>query len=136
MFEIPDGPLALRVAGARQDRAEIISTHVPGVARDTVACLKGAAAWIELPEDAPTDLQTVHPAELDGMQVQSQRENPVGVVSEVYVSGLSGAIEVTKPDGSSVMLPVIPQVIARVDRERGLIIVNDIAPYAVEEHAD
>jgi ribosomal 30S subunit maturation factor RimM len=70
---------------------------------------------------------------LDGLRVLDRSGAAIGVVTSLYSAGGHCAMEITRPDGTSVLVPVAAPVIASVDLERGEVVVNDIAPYAVEE---
>lgn len=121
--------LRCRVAGVRDEAGGKILTLSPGVPRETVARMKGSTLSAEVEvaaEGYPVE-------ELNGLTVLDEAGSELGTVTAVYTAGGSEAVEITAPDGSTLLLPVIEQVIASVNIERGEIVVKDIEPYAVEE---
>ena len=59
----------------------------------------------------------------------------LGHVVSAYAAGGNTVIEVARTEGGRFLAPVISQTIYAVDVDRGEVIVNDLAPYAVEEDA-
>lgn len=129
-LRLTDGSrLRCRVAMVREEAGGKILTLTPGVPRETVAGLKGAALSAEV-EAEPAGYAV---EELNGLRVLDEAGGELGTVRAVYAAGGSEAMEIARPDGSTLLLPVIEQVVGSVDIERGEIVVKDIEPYAVEE---
>jgi len=124
--------LRCRVASARELANEVVMTLAAGVPRDTVARLKGAVVLSETATEegggAGFGLQ-----DLKGLSVFDQTGARVGTVSQVYAAGSNEVFEVAKGGGGTLLLPAIPQVIAELDLEQGAMVLNDVAPYAVED---
>jgi len=123
--------LRCRIQGIRDETGGKILTLTPGVPRETVARMKGATLRAAVEPEAEERAYTLE--ELDGLTVLDKTGSVIGAVTSLYSAGGNDAIEVTRPGGTSILLAVVEQVIASVNVERGEIIVNDIAPYAVEE---
>lgn len=123
--------LRCRIQEIRDETGGKILTLSPGVPRETVARMKGAT--IEAAAEPEAEQQAYKVEELNGLTVLDKTGAVIGTVTSLYSAGGNDAIEVTRPGGGTILLPVIEQVIAAVNVERGEIIVNDIAPYAVEE---
>ncbi len=124
-----------------QERADdVILTLTPGVSRDDVARMKGAIVATEAAE-VEEEMETGY-GWLEGFQVVDQTGRRLGKVARVYPTGANDVIEVAKCGGGTFLLPAIPQVIACVERESpadggpGVLVVNEIAPYIVEDAAD
>jgi len=123
--------LRCRVREVRDGTGGKILTLTPGVPRETVARMKGATLQAAAEPEAEKGAYTLE--ELNGLTVLDKTGSVIGAVTGLYSAGGNDAIEVTRPGGGTTLLPVIEQVIASVNVERGEVVVNDIAPYAVEE---
>lgn len=109
-----------------------IVTLSSGVSRDTVADLKAAKVLVPTAELGPRDVSALKPAELVGMRVYTADDSLVGEVVDGFDTKANGVLEVRGPDGGSVLLPVVPELIEEIDWDRRRVIVHDIAPFAVE----
>lgn len=125
--------LRCRIQEVRDETGGKILTLTPGVPRETVARMKGATLWAAAEPEAEAAEEAYELEDLDGLTVLDRAGAVIGAVTSLYSAGGNDAIEVTRPGGGKVLLPVVEQVIASVNLERGEIVVNDIAPYAVEE---
>lgn len=131
-IRLSDGTeLQCRIAGVRDETGGKILTLTPGTTRDTVARMKGATVLAAAEPAVSTAGYEFE--ELEGLAVLDWTGSRIGTVTSLYASGGNAAIEVTRLDGRSLMLPAIEQVIASVDVEQGEMVLNDFAPYAVEE---
>jgi ribosomal 30S subunit maturation factor RimM len=129
---LPDKELLrCRVKLVRDETGGKILTLTPGVPRETVARMKGATISVAVETEAETDGYSLE--DLDGLTVLDQSGAVIGEVTELYSGGGNDAMEITRADGSTVMVPVIDQVISAVNLDKGEMVVNDLAPYAVEE---
>lgn len=116
----------------------VVVTMSPGVTRDTVSRLKGGDAVLTAEELHPRPEDHDEDAEADwtGMTVEDMQGNVLGILVEMYENRMNGAIRVEKTQGGFIMLPLIDQVVAAVDPDRGVLTVGDIEPYAVHEPAE
>lgn len=125
--------LRCKVDGVRGASSGYIVKLSAGVTRDTVARLKGARVIVDA-EEAPCPgggLDDV--SALLGFQVYDVEGAGLGEVVATYSALSNNAIEIKGPGGGEMLLPVIDEVIAGVDLERGSLTVRDIAPYVVED---
>ena len=113
-------------------RGFVIVTVVAGVPRDTVARLKGSR--IVLPADEMKDRGRweVDAAELAGMTVVGVNGPLIGEIVSGFDTKANGVLEVLRPDGGSLLLPLVPEVIEEIDWDAKKVVVHDIAPFAVE----
>jgi ribosomal 30S subunit maturation factor RimM len=93
--------------------------------------MRGAAIWIGESECEAAEAAYAL-ADLQDLEVQDTEGRRIGKVADVYATGAHGVIEIATGGGMTLSVPVIEPVIASVDLEQGVIVVNDIAPYAVE----
>ena len=145
--EIPDeaflGRVRMRLANGREisplvgalRRLEdaVVVELTPGTTRDTVAQLKGAEVLWEADESA---LRLADRQDLDaliGMRLVGAGAVELGVVAGALTTPAHGVVEVEQADGRRLLLPVIPEVIERIDWDDGVIFVGDIAPYVVDD---
>jgi ribosomal 30S subunit maturation factor RimM len=57
----------------------------------------------------------------------------LGAITEAYTGGANDAIEVQRPDASTFLLPLIEELVVRVDWDNGAVVVRDITPYVVTD---
>ena len=125
--------LRCRVEAIRIEPREAVLTLTAGVTRDNVARMKGARVMIEA-QRSDGESDAGYPVSyLEGLAVQYQDGNVLGMVADVYATEANAVIAVAKPGGGMLLIPVIDEVIAAVDRELGVVIVKDIRPYTVED---
>ena len=117
----------------RAETGEAVLTLAAGVTRDNVARMKGARVMMETwrnVRDADTEYDA---AALEGFEVRDLEGAVLGTVTGVYATEANAAIAVARPGGGGFLTPVIDAVIADVDWEQGVVVVNDTAPYTVED---
>jgi ribosomal 30S subunit maturation factor RimM len=125
-----------KVDTVRRAAGEVIVTLAPGITRDEVARTKGAAVVLAASERrSQTAAYGVHAADLIDMKVYDDAGNYFGTVVDACETNANGVIEIERIDGGKTMLPVIEQVIAGVDLERGALVVRDMTPYKVEDES-
>jgi ribosomal 30S subunit maturation factor RimM len=122
--------LRCKVQSAETAGDEIRVFLGPGVTRDTVARMKGAVA---VAEDDGSVRGGYKVAAWVGYEVFDAAGVPLGRIADAFETPAHGVIEVEKPGGGTFSLPVIEQVIAKVDSDRGTVTVHDITPYAVDD---
>ena len=62
--------------------------------------------------------------ELIGFDVVDEEENSIGKLTEIMQTGANDVYVVTRPDGSEILLPVIPSVVLNIEADRRLIRVH------------
>jgi len=123
-----------KIEAIRRTSRDVIVTLSRGITRDEVARIKGAVAVLATRERrSPSAGDSVYAAELIEFEVYDEAGQSFGHIVDSYETDANGVIEIERIDGGKTMLPVIEQVIADVDWERGALRVRDIAPYKVEE---
>jgi ribosomal 30S subunit maturation factor RimM len=131
---LTDGtPKRCRVAGTAGTKDEARMTLTPGITRDTVAKMRGASVVLDADERYAMPDEGLTLESLVGLTVEDEAGTQLGEVAEAYAMPASGVMEVDKPGGGRMLLPVIDQVIVAVDMERQVLVVADITPYAVDD---
>ncbi len=110
-----------------------IVTVVVGVPRDTVAGLKGRRVVLPADEMEERGGWEVDAAELAGMTVVGVNGPLLGEVVAGFETKANGVLEVLRPDGTSLLLPLVREVVEKVDWDARKVVVHDIAPFAVEQ---
>ena len=126
------GELRCKVAGAKVHGDVVILSLAPGVARDTVARMKGSAV-VALPGEVKARQSALHGEDLLGMTIVEENGSVLGTVTEAYTGGANDAIEVQRSDSTTLLLPLIAELVARVDWDANAVTVRDIAPYVVTD---
>ena len=123
-----------RVESVRRHGAEALVVFSAGVTRDAVAEMTGAELVVPKEEFVRRADAAYCANDLLGMQVvQATDESELGKVTCAYSAGGNEVIEWEAPDGRSVRIPLIEEVVEEVMWDRGVLRVRDITPYAVED---
>lgn len=131
---IPRGgtEIRCRVAKVKTASGALVVTLVAGVLRDTVAGMKGAAVVLrpeELNEPAQEELSFL---DAIGFEIIGPDGARIGTLADVIDTPAHPVLAIEREDGKEVLVPAIEEVVADLDWEREVIVVNDIAPYSVE----
>ncbi|MFP6615700.1 MAG: hypothetical protein VCB26_04800 [Candidatus Hydrogenedentota bacterium] len=114
-FERKDGTvLKCRVASSTKAGDGIAVALVAGVPRDMIAQLKKNRIVVPS-NDVVRDPLRYDMEELAGLSVLSADESVVGTVVSGFDTRANGMIELKMLDGASIVLPVVPEVVSRVD---------------------
>ncbi|MBN2307648.1 MAG: PRC-barrel domain-containing protein [Candidatus Hydrogenedentes bacterium] len=124
-------PVRCRVDAVKRTASDAVLVLAPGVPRDSVARMKGAAVVVAKEELKPRPAGVYVVADLPGMTVVDRDGRPLGTVRDAFETAAHGVMEVDGTAGGSFSLPVVDETMAEVDVERGVVVVNDIAPYVV-----
>lgn len=125
--------LRCRVSSVKRRNNDVTIALGPGVTRDTVAAMKRFAVFMEEGARKPQPEGDWSLTDLIGLAVTGPGDTMLGTVREVIEAPANAVMEITKPDGGSVLLPVIEQVIESIDLKNGRMTVGDITPYAVDD---
>jgi 16S rRNA processing protein RimM len=120
-----------KVTHATVRESSVTLALAAGVPRDTVAAMRGATVLIE--RDQTRVRPVYQPADLVGLNVVTRAGETVGTVRDVIGSRANDVMEIETPDRRRLLLPVIAQVIVSVEPGAGRLVVNDIAPYVVDD---
>ncbi len=133
---LPDGEeMRCRIAKVRFGGGDAIVQLVAGVTRDNVARMK--ASVVLAPEGyRPGDNAELDLTELAGFEVQTESGEVFGNVVASLDTKAGGILEIERGDGTSVLLPAIPEVITGIDWDGEVIAIGDVAPFAVENDED
>ena len=116
-----------RVSMARVNGDTAIVALASGVTRDAVSRMKGSAVVSSTPghgSDAAIDFV--------GFGVFAESGARIGEIVGVIETKAHSVFEIDRKTGGSMLVPAIEQVISEIDRDARRIVVNDLAPYAVE----
>jgi 16S rRNA processing protein RimM len=121
-----------RVAGVKAASGAIVVTLVAGVLRDTVDGLKGATVVA-----GPEELNEPEQDELTffdaiGFEVFGPDGLRIGTLADVIETPAHPVLAIERDDGHEVLAPAIEEVVADIDWERERVVVNDLAPYGVD----
>jgi 16S rRNA processing protein RimM len=122
-----------RVASVNVTAGGTVIALAPGVLRDTVAGLKKASV-VARPEEL-NEPEPEEPTLLDaiGFEVVGPAGERIGILTDVFATPAHDILEIEKDDGKTVLAPAIEEVVAGVEWERERVVVNDIAPYSVQD---
>jgi len=120
-----------RVASVRSAGPRLIVGLSAGVARDTVARMKGAAVLLE--ETARRVEGAYVLTELLGMTVVDRQEGLVGTVKDAYPGRAHSVLEIEGTDGRLVLAPLVEELVVEVDVSARRLVVDDLARFAVEQ---
>ena len=118
------------VTGGRVAGNVVVLSLPAGVLRDSVVRMRGAQILADADAE-PAWNGLVRTADLPGMAVLDEAGDLLGVVREALSTQAHDVIEVEQPDGKRFMLPVVDEVVVMTDQDRGVVVVRDIAPFAV-----
>jgi len=121
-----------KVTASKAHGDVVILSLAPGVARDTVAQMKGAAV-VAISGEVKARQGSLHAEDLLGMNIVEENGAVLGVVTEAYTGGANDAIEAQRPDTSTFLLPLIEELVVRVDWDKGTVVVRDITPFVVTD---
>ncbi len=125
-------PLRCKAARMRWHGDFAIVELSPGVARETVASLKGAEVLV--PEtQRPAASEDWHGEELLHFRVRAVDGEWIGEVVGVLATAAHDVLEIALASGGRMLVPAIPEVIQEIAWEEGVMIVHDVAPYAVHD---
>lgn len=128
-----DTVLRCRVAGVKPHGAAWIVALAPGVTRDAVARMKGAGIVVARHAPGARSEGSLRGAAWVGMEVVGVDGQIVGTVADVIETGANDVLEIEKPGGASILLPLIERVVERIEQAAGRLVVGEIAPYAVDD---
>lgn len=125
--------LRCKVESARRHEDDVTLRLGAGTTRDAVATMRRAQVLLEQAARKPRPEGFWHPSELEGLKVAGINDEVLGTVREVVETRAHFIIEVAKPEGGSLMLPLVESLVETIDPDAGLIRVGDIAPYVVDD---
>jgi 16S rRNA processing protein RimM len=126
-------PMRCRVAQVEDTPGGPVITLAPGVTREMVSRMRGGAVVMASSElhEAPAD--ALPTGGLTGFQVVEADGTALGVIAEVYATGMNAAILVEKSGGGTMLLPLIDAVVLDIDWDNEVLTVGGIEPYVVDD---
>jgi len=107
---------------------------VAGVTRDSVNLMEGAVISISRgPRKQRRTKDDFHISETVGLAVVNARSETIGKVVETYSTPAHDLVEVELPSGELVLVPAVPEAIAEVDFERGVVVIEDLERFVVTD---
>lgn len=119
--------LKCRVASSTKTRDGITATLVAGVPRDTIAQLKKVRI-VATTDEIVRDAQHYDIDELVGLLVQDSEGTVVANVASGFDTKANGMIEIELTNGTPMVLPVVPEVVDRVDWLANLVVLTPGVP--------
>jgi ribosomal 30S subunit maturation factor RimM len=127
--------LRCRVETARPSKEGLAVTMVAGVPRDTIAQLKNNR--IVVPSDEVLrDCKNYDVDELVGLKVYTPNKTQVGTVTGAFDTQANGMAEVLLSNDAQVLLPIVPEIVARVDWTSNALHLSSEAPIEAAMHQD
>ncbi len=126
------GERRLKLESVRQAGDDCVVELVPGVTRETVAGLRGSRVLITSEERREVAPGHLNPREVVGMGVFDESGAEIGEVTALYEGKAHDMAEIRRVNGESVVIPLIPPVVAAVDTQARRLILGDWTPYSVE----
>ena len=130
--ESPGDILRCRVVKVTLHNGVAIVRVASGVARDTVARLKGCRVVAPVAPIVERGVLDAAAEDCVGMTIVTGNDTLIGEVVAGFQTKANGVLEVLRPDGGSLLLPLVPEVVVSIDWHGKKVYVGDIAPFAVE----
>ena len=124
-------PRKLKVAKTSRDGNSVVLELAPGVPREVVASLRGAELVVSAGEIETYRSGAWYPPEWVGYAVRDEKDEMIGGVREVWDTPANAVLTVETKDQGTWLLPVIPEVVLRVNREAATIVITGIEPHGV-----
>jgi len=122
--------LRCRTTSVRWHAGSALVLLSPGVTRETVARTKGA--FVVAPAGDGDRFGKVRICDLIGLRVLRVDGSVLGTVKDVYPTRGSDVVEVAATGSKTLLFPLVEPLVETVDMNRGVLIVRDTTPYAVE----
>lgn len=129
----PGGIKTVRVTAVRDTEQGILITLAAGVTRDTVAAMRHADVVIEPAEVKPRPEGVYVVEDFPGMAVVNAEGESFGTVTDAFATPAGFVIEVEAPGGERMLVPVVDEVVHRIDLDAKQMIVGDVNAFAVRE---
>lgn len=135
LVEMEGAVMRCKVAALRVQQDLVIAELAPGVPRDTVARMKNAGIVADAETGRGGEVEDVDVTDLMDFTVEGTAGTLVGVITDAFEQPAHGVIEITRPGGRRMLVPLVDAVVQELDWERRTLIVGDLTPFAVD-HAD
>jgi 16S rRNA processing protein RimM len=118
------GTRAFELKAIGQSKGVVVAT-LEGVSdRNAAEALKGLRLFVDRDRLPPAEDEEYYHADLLGLAAELIGGEPLGRITAVYDFGAGDAIEVTKNDGSVVMVPFTKAAVPTVDLTAGKVVID------------
>lgn len=133
-FVLRDGEtLNCKVDTLRNTGADPILVLAPGTTRDNVARMKHAAVNVEKTALGTQTEPKYTSSDLIGIEVRLESDALLGTVMEIIETGANDVLEIEKPGGGYVLLPLLDALVNSIDWDKNRLVVGDITPFVVDD---
>ncbi|HEY0603282.1 MAG TPA: ribosome maturation factor RimM [Herpetosiphonaceae bacterium] len=94
--------------------------------REAAETLRGQEVYIRQADAMPLDEDEYYLHDLPGLRVETADGTAIGTVKEVLETGANEVLVVTRPEGGEALIPMIKDVVKRLDIAGGLIVVEPL----------
>lgn len=99
--------------------------HLDGVSdRDAAEALRGAFVHIHIDDAVPLEDGEYYLFQIEGIQVISDTGQILGRLTDLIETGANDVYVITTPEEQEILLPVIPEVVQKVDVVAGVMTVH------------
>jgi 16S rRNA processing protein RimM len=118
------GTRAFELKAIGQSKGVVVAT-LKGVSdRNAAEALKGLRLFVDRDRLPPAEDEEYYHADLLGLAAELVGGEPLGRITAVYDFGAGDAIEVTRADGSVVMVPFTKAAVPTVDLAAGKVVID------------
>jgi 16S rRNA processing protein RimM len=120
-----DDRLPIAVRGLTQQKPGILVLTLAGIdSRNAAENLRNVDVYIHPHDAAPLEEDEYYLHDLPGMQVETTSGELLGTVKEVLETGANEVLVVSRPEGGEVLIPMIRDVVKRLDVEQKQIVIE------------
>src|ERR1700710_2364778 len=119
-----DGARSFEVATAREAKGHLVATLKGVATREDAERLNGVELYIAREKLPATDEDEYYHADLIGLAAVTSADAPLGRVIAIHDFGAGTIIEITPPEGNTLMLPFTNAVVPTVDLKAGKVIIE------------
>jgi 16S rRNA processing protein RimM len=94
--------------------------------RDAAEALRGQEVYIRQADALPLDQDEYYLHDLPGLRVEHVDGTTIGIVKEVLETGANEVLIVTRPEGGEVLIPMIKDVVKRLDIAAGVVVIEPL----------
>ena len=119
-----DGPLELTVEGARQHKGFILVKFAGYDNINAVEGFRGHELMVSAADQQPLEDGQYYYHQIIGLAVKTVAGEELGRIKEILAPGANDVWVVERPGKTDLLLPVIDDVVKRVDLDQGLVTVE------------
>jgi 16S rRNA processing protein RimM len=113
-----------QVARVRPHRDGVIIQFEGIRTRDTAETLRDMLVHVHIDDAVPLEEDEYYQFQIYGLRVETEDGQILGELTDILETGANDVYVVTNQQGIEILLPVIPEVIRKVDVDEGVIIVT------------